>query len=122
MKSVLKTYLDPVYWSVPVSSKGDDFFDCVPLSITHSNILQVMETNIDTLCQNRSYSTIPFQVCLLTEGIGNMAESLQTKFNPLLLFCLYSVIENAGNPNEFISSAGKQCKANRYLIFHELPV
>lgn len=47
-----------------------------------------------------------FQICLLIEGIGNMAESLQKNFNPLLLRCLYPVIENAGSSNEFISSTG----------------
>ncbi|XP_065213108.1 TELO2-interacting protein 1 homolog [Planococcus citri] len=85
MSTILKYFLDSVYWSVPINSSSDGFFDFMPLSAIHSNIMQV---------------------CLLTEGVGNVAECLQTKFHPLLLICLYSIIENAGSSNPLISSAG----------------
>ncbi|XKL62854.1 hypothetical protein PGB90_002687 [Kerria lacca] len=98
-KTILNVYLDPIHWSI----RNENFSST-------SNI--IIKNNI-------------IQVCLLIEGIGNMAFCLMQNFKPFLSMCLYKIIETAGSTNALINivainSIKKIAKACNYSSITEL--
>lgn len=137
METILHVYLDPVYWSLPAFCYGDSTMNTSSAFMIRNNVLQVgiisvnwcdlifsyrcsfhfiyfyLRSEIRSIKFNKFYE---FQICLLAEGIGNMAVCLKKIYSPLLRHCLYSIIERAGCSNEFISAAGEPSLAEIFII------
>lgn len=75
IKDILKIYTDDSYWNVPLSVSIDEFGQRLNLSEVHSNAIQV---------------------CLLVEGIGNIALVLKQNFEQFTLKLLYMILEKVG--------------------------
>lgn len=83
LKDIVSSLMESSMWNVPVNF---DYADCSK-SVIQENIVQI---------------------CLLTEAIGCISEAAgPTVFLPLLLQCLYPILECAGSPFTIISSAGQ---------------
>lgn len=96
-QQVINYYIDSDFWY----SALQDYED-MPLGLIQSNIIQT---------------------CLLTEGLGMFASSLQRKYRQFLLKTLYIIIERAGSGNELISLVGFQalCKISKSQEYKDLP-
>ncbi|XP_054002777.1 TELO2-interacting protein 1 homolog [Hylaeus anthracinus] len=79
---VVEFYINPEVWHSAVESTKD-----VPLRIAQSNVVQC---------------------CLLLEGLGLIAQTLEHDYDRFLLKTLYLVIERAGSGHSIISFTGTQ--------------
>nr|CAI5820378.1 unnamed protein product [Callosobruchus analis] len=85
LKAILMTYIEPRHFDLPLEvHQGDAGVNC-SLEEAHDNVIQV---------------------CILLDGIGNIALALGRNFQKFLQKVLYMVFEKAGHRHPYVSSAG----------------
>jgi hypothetical protein len=90
-KNVISTYTDSCNWHLPLTVMVDEYGYEHTLSDAQNNIIQV---------------------CLLVEGVGKVASSLNQQFKQFMLRTLYLVLERAGSGHPSVRAAGLQALTN----------